>query len=122
MEKKETEYFKGVLEKELALLQKELASVGRVNPENPKDWEPMPEEHDPKQADENEIADNIEAFEEHTAILKDLEIRFNEVKGALKKIEEGTYGICEVSGEPIEHDRLVANPAARTCKAHITET
>ena len=31
----------------------------------------------------------------------------------------GTYGSCEISGEAIEVERLEANPAARTCKAHI---
>ena len=37
----------------------------------------------------------------------------------LKKIEAGTFGVCEISGEPIEEDRLDANPAARTNKANI---
>jgi RNA polymerase-binding transcription factor DksA len=31
-------------------------------------------------------------------------------------MENGTYGVCEKSGKPIELDRLMANPAARTCK------
>jgi RNA polymerase-binding transcription factor DksA len=51
-----------------------------------------------------------------------LEVRYNEIKSALKKIEEsapGAYGLCEVGGEQIEEDRLEANPAARTCKAHM---
>ena len=38
---------------------------------------------------------------------------------ALERIEKGTYGICEVGNEEIEEDRLNANPAARTCKAHL---
>jgi len=36
----------------------------------------------------------------------------------LKKIEDGTYGICEVGGEEIPEDRLDANPSARTCIEH----
>lgn len=36
-----------------------------------------------------------------------------EIRTALKKIKDGTYGICEESGEPIEQERLVANPLAR---------
>ncbi len=51
-----------------------------------------------------------------------LENRWNEVRAALKKIEAGTYGICEISGEPIEEDRLEVNPAARTCKEHMDES
>ena len=48
-----------------------------------------------------------------------LQARLTDVNVALGKIENGTYGICEVSGEPIEADRLEANPAARTNKAHM---
>ena len=70
-------------------------------------------------ADPNETADNIEEFEENTAVLKELEIRYNNIKDTLAKIEEGKFGICEISGEPIEEDRLIANPAARTCKKHM---
>ncbi len=70
-------------------------------------------------ADSNEVADNIEEFEENTAVLKELEIRYNDIKDALDKIEKNKYGICEVSGEEIEEERLIANPAARTCKAHM---
>ena len=36
-----------------------------------------------------------------------------EIDRALIKIDEGTYGICEVSGEPIPKARLQAIPQAR---------
>ena len=36
-----------------------------------------------------------------------------EIDRALKKIEAGTYGICEVSGDPIPKARLQAIPQAR---------
>ena len=51
----------------------------------------------------------------------EIETRYNEVKHALDKIEgyPEKYGMCEVSNQPIEHDRLEANPAARTCKKHL---
>ena len=64
----------------------------------------------------------IDEFEENTALVKRLEIRYNEVKNALARIESGTFGTCEISGEEIEHERLEANPAARTCIAHKEET
>lgn len=35
------------------------------------------------------------------------------IKSALKKIKEGTYGICEETGEQINWNRLKANPIAR---------
>lgn len=112
--KLDTEHFKKRLEEELRLLEDELKTVGRINPDNPKDWEPTPPERDVSEADPSDRADNIDGYEENTAILKELEIRYNNVKKALKKIEEGTYGVCEVSSEPIEIERLEANPAART--------
>ncbi len=36
-----------------------------------------------------------------------------EIDHALTKFDEGTYGICEVSGEPIPQERLEAIPWAR---------
>ncbi|MEK7091498.1 MAG: TraR/DksA C4-type zinc finger protein [Patescibacteria group bacterium] len=40
---------------------------------------------------------------------------------ALAKIDAGNYGLCEISQEPIELDRLEANPSARTCKKHLDQ-
>lgn len=111
-------HFKQKLEAELATLEAELKSVGRKNPDNPNDWEAKPPVENIPMADENEVADTIEDFEQNAAILKQLEIRYNEVKGALKRIADGTYGTCKVTGDPIELERLEANPAAETCIAH----
>jgi RNA polymerase-binding transcription factor DksA len=41
-----------------------------------------------------------------------------EIDAALKRIEEGTYGTCEVDGTPIEFERLQALPWARTHLKH----
>jgi DnaK suppressor protein len=38
-----------------------------------------------------------------------------EIELALLRLEEGTYGICEESGEPIEKARLEKQPWARLC-------
>ncbi len=110
----DTKHFKEKLETELKVLEEELNRVGRRNPDNPKDWEAVPEKWDTTGADQNETADSMEEFEENTATLKQLEIRYNNVKDALKKIEDGTYGVDEVDGKPIPLDRLEANPAAKT--------
>jgi RNA polymerase-binding transcription factor DksA len=115
------DHFKSKLEKEEAALISELKKIGHKNPDNPEDWEATPEELDIVKADRNEVADKIGSFEGDVAILKELEPQLNDVKLALKKIEEGTYGICEISGEPIEKERLEANPSARTCIKHINE-
>ena len=113
--------YKTRLEGEKKLLEEELSSIGRKNPSNPADWEPVQGETNVDPSDRNEVADAIEQYEEHSAILKELETRYNNVLVALKKIEGGTYGICEVGNEEIEQDRLEANPAAKTCKTHMNE-
>ncbi|UOY94391.1 TraR/DksA C4-type zinc finger protein [Ectobacillus sp. JY-23] len=44
--------------------------------------------------------------------------QLNDVNHALEKIENGQYGICEVSGEEIPLERLEAIPTATTCIEH----
>jgi DnaK suppressor protein len=39
----------------------------------------------------------------------------NEIDAALKRIDAGTYGTCEVCGKPIGADRLRAIPWAKLC-------
>jgi DnaK suppressor protein len=41
---------------------------------------------------------------------------FEEIEHALRKIEEGTYGICEQCNSPIGEARLEAIPTARLCR------
>jgi RNA polymerase-binding protein DksA len=38
-----------------------------------------------------------------------------EIDAALQRIEDGTYGICEVCGKPIGAERLAAIPWTRLC-------
>lgn len=112
-------YFKDKLAEELILVEKELNDVGRKNPDNKADWEAEPADISVDNADSNEVADNIEEFEGNTAVLKELEIRYNDIKDALLKIKKNEYGFCEVCKEPIEEERLIANQSARTCKKHM---
>ncbi|HEY2343418.1 MAG TPA: TraR/DksA C4-type zinc finger protein [Chthoniobacteraceae bacterium] len=45
-----------------------------------------------------------------------------EIEEALKRVEQGAYGVCEMSGKPIAHARLEAIPFARytvECQAQI---
>ena len=48
-----------------------------------------------------------------------------EIEAAIQRVEEGRYGICEMSGDKIPHPRLVAIPFARLtveCQAKWEET
>lgn len=113
-----TDHFRTRLTEEKATLEAELATVGRKNPSNPGDWEAVPEDAS-MEADPNDQADQMEEFGNNNAILTDLELRLADVNAALARLDEGTYGTCIVSGEEIEEDRLEADPAAPTCKAHM---
>lgn len=114
--------FKDRLEKERSLLESELGELGKRNPSNPSDWVPAKTEGEGEFGpDRNDNADIIEDMHESNASMNELEAQLNTVLMALAKIEKGTYGMCEVSEEPIEMERLQANPSARTCKAHMNE-
>lgn len=112
---------KAKLEADLNAVTNELRSLGIHNPEVPEDWIATPSEQMDAEPDSNVAADRVEDWDERRATLSVLETRYNNIMRALKKIEDGTYGTCEVSGEPIEPERLAAYPAARTCMAHADE-
>lgn len=119
MNKNDIKHFKEKLLKEKIVLEDELNSIAMVNPNNPAGWDATSGKIETDSADENEVADKFEELEENEIILNKLKPQFNEVKAALERIEKGTYGICEVSGEPIEMERLEANPSARTSMKHM---
>ncbi len=115
----ELEKFKEKLDKEKEVLERELKSMGVVNKET-NDWEATPpEEVSGPEADENDLADRFEDFEERSSTLNELEVRLAAVNKALEKIDNEKYGICEIGGEEIEIERLEANPAAMTCVKHL---
>ncbi len=113
-----TNKFKGKLENELKLVEKEMSDIGRVNPSNPKDWEPVETDMSSDPSDGNDVASEMESFGDNAGILARLEARFNDIKIALEKIKKGTYGKCDVGGEDIPEHRLEANPSAKTCMEH----
>lgn len=45
----------------------------------------------------------------------------DEVDSALQRFENGTYGICEECHDPIEPERLLADPLIRVCLGDLTE-
>ena len=114
----DTKHFKEKLEAEQKLLEEELGEIALFNDDTGL-WEATPDRDMIGEIDDNDAADRFEDFEERTSMVSTLQTRLNDIKVALKKIDNGTYGICEISGEPIEPDRLEANPAARTSKAHM---
>lgn len=45
----------------------------------------------------------------------DLHESLDDVEQALRRVEDGTYGLCERCGKPISEARLEAMPTARRC-------
>lgn len=112
------QHFKTLLENEKVTLEKDLRSLGRKIDTSGVVWEAVSHE-DEDTADREDVASAIESFDNDESSILVLETQLHEVQHALDKIEQGTYGICEVSGEEIELDRLEANPSARTSKKHL---
>lgn len=52
--------------------------------------------------------------EKDLAILEQLEGELAEIEAALQRLDDGTYGLDEQTGEPIDPERLDAIPTART--------
>jgi sigma-B regulation protein RsbU (phosphoserine phosphatase) len=60
-----------------------------------------------------------------TALVKfgesdDLRRLLHEVDAALERFGAGSYGLCEVCHDPVEADRLIADPLARFCLDHLS--
>jgi len=53
----------------------------------------------------------------HSTLLHRL---LDEVDAALARMEDGSYGICEYCHEPVETDRLIADPLVRFCLDHLS--
>ena len=70
------------------------------------------DEHDPEGAtiafERSQVDALVRQAREHLA----------DIDAALAKVAAGTYGLCEVGGEPIPDGRLEARPTARTCVEH----
>lgn len=67
------------------------------------------DEHDPEGAtiafERSQVDSLVRQAREHLA----------EIDAAVERVEAGTYGTCEVCGDPIGEGRLDARPVARTC-------
>jgi RNA polymerase-binding transcription factor DksA len=56
--------------------------------------------------------------QDHVSILDQVESELSDVEHALRRLDDGTYGECEVCGQAIGPERLAATPAARRCGEH----
>jgi DnaK suppressor protein len=63
---------------------------------------------------EEEATESFE-LEKRLALEKQLREKLAEVEHALQKFAKGTYGLCDICGQPIDPARLEALPQANLC-------
>jgi DnaK suppressor protein len=78
------------------------------------------DETDVDQGETDSASDDVERQKDR-AVLGQFEDELAELDAALSRVDAGTYGIDEVTGEPIAEERLRAVPAARTNVASAPE-
>ena len=73
--------------------------------------------------DQHQADMGTETFEREKdlSILEQVEAELADVEHALRRLDDGTYGTCEVCGTAIPDERLEAMPAARLCLEHQAE-
>ena len=67
-----------------------------------------------------DIVDQASSYTEKNVEMRSINRQIkliNKIESALKKIQDGTYGFCEDTGEPIGLKRLMARPVATLCIA-----
>jgi DnaK suppressor protein len=70
---------------------------------------------------DDNFADSAAVSAEHgeqQALAARLREQLDDVEHALARLDEGTYGVCEVCGNPISEARLEIMPATRFCIEH----
>ena len=70
------------------------------------------DEGDFTEHDAGDMSQSLYDREVDATLEQNIENRLQYVERALQKIEEGTYGICDDTGEPIPRGRLEAIPEA----------
>lgn len=76
---------------------------------------------EPRDGSAHDVADEsstVELKEEQFAEAEADRMVLNQVRDALKRIDNGTFGTCMDDGEPIEEERLEAMPWTPYCLRH----
>lgn len=80
--------------------------------------DPHSEQVDAMQGIDDNFADSAAATAERGELLAFIDTtreRLADIEAALRKIDEGTYGVCESCGRPIAEARLEARPLSVRC-------
>ncbi len=108
---------KTALEKEKKQIEKELKSIAMKDKRADANWiakyPNFSRIGDGGRPDEE--IDEAEEYDARVSITEAMETQLRRIDKALKRISEGSYGICEKCGKQISEQRLHAYPAAELC-------
>jgi len=111
LDKKFIKQRKNQLLKEKKRIEKELKEVAKKKKDSQKYEAIFVDIGDKK----DESATEVTLYSEYITLKEELEKNLAAINNALNKIEQGTYGICEICGKEIETKRLEAFPEATLC-------
>ena len=102
------EYFRKLLLEELARLEEERDYLRRSSSDMDGN---LPEDAEGEE-DTADLASSLMDKEMDLSVEEEIEETMGAIEHALQKMEDGTYGICDVSGKPIPRSRLELIPWA----------
>ena len=109
----DTEHFRGILEEER---QRVMDAINYLHEETPGSLEDETEEIVGNS--DNHLGDTASATldrEIDYSLEENSEQVLRAIDGALRRIDEGTFGVCETCGQAISEERLEAIPYATQC-------
>ncbi len=118
MDKKIIEELKKKLLEEKASAEEQLKKFATKDKNLPGDWDtrfPQMDAGNTGHANLETAADEVEEYSNLLPMEYNLELKLRETNLALKRIENGTYGICENCKKQIPIERLRVSPEARVC-------
>ena len=104
MDTDKREYFRGVLQEEMRVL---LEEAGKTVLEMTSDNTNFPDPND-RATQESDRSFELRIRDRERKLI-------NKIKEALERIDEDTFGICEMCGEDISEARLKARPVTTLC-------
>lgn len=104
MDETKIEYFRGLLHEEMKVL---LEDAGKTVSEMTADTTNFPDPND-RATQESDRSFELRIRDRERKLI-------NKIREALERIEEGTFGICEMCEEEIGEARLKARPVTTLC-------
>lgn len=92
-------------------LESEKTKISNELSNNPETSGSFPEYGDNLEDNAQEVTD----FLSNKPVEMALERTLRDIKSALKRLDEGTYGICKYCDKPIDENRLLARPTSSSC-------